>query len=431
MLKREPIRIVHGTTIALNAVLQRKVAAIALVVSTGTRDVIEIARIRMGSPFNLRNVKEAPIVPRDRVFEVPARMAADGRVLQEATEEEIDSLCAELSGARVDAVAIMLLNSYIDPRLEDDLAHRISQRLPAMLVTRSAAIWPEMREYERAVIACLNAQIHPLMSDYLARLQTRIHAAGGAGATTQLTSSAGGMMSVESTRERPVDTMLSGPASGATAAARICEASNIPNAVSFDMGGTSADIAVIRNGEVEFTTRARVGELPLMMPVVGVSSIGAGGGSIVSVDSQNVIKVGPESAGAEPGPVSYNLGGTRPTVTDCYLVLGFIDPDRFLGGAIKLDKPKAVAALALIGERLGLSSAEHAAEAAIKVATVRMASELFKLLAQRGDEPSSYKIVPFGGAGPTHAVMLAAECGMEGVAVPRGSDLLRFRGRHG
>ena len=253
VLKREPIRIVHGTTIALNAVLQRKVAAIALVVSTGTRDVIEIARIRMGSPFNLRNVKEAPIVPRDRVFEVPARMAADGRVLQEATEEEIDSLCAELSGARVDAVAIMLLNSYIDPRLEDDLAHRISQRLPAMLVTRSAAIWPEMREYERAVIACLNAQIDPLMSDYLARLQTCIHAAGGAGATTQLTSSGGGMMSVESTRERPVDTMLSGPASGATAAARICEASNIPNAVSFDMGGTSADIAVIRNGEVEFT----------------------------------------------------------------------------------------------------------------------------------------------------------------------------------
>ena len=184
------------------------------------------------------------------------------------------------------------------------------------------------------------------------------------------------------------------------------------------MGGTSADIAVIRDGEVEFTTKARIGDLPLMMPVVGVSSIGAGGGSIVSVDNYGVIKVGPESAGADPGPVAYGLGATRPTVTDCYLVLGFIDPDRFLGGAVKLDRDRSIDALSDIARGLGLKSAQEAADAALRVATARMATELFKQLAQRGDEPAKYTIVPFGGAGPTHAVMLAAEAELASVAVP-------------
>jgi N-methylhydantoinase A len=417
-LKGGAMRIVHGTTIALNAVLQHKVADIAMVVSAGTRDVLEIARIRLPVPFNIRARREDPIVPRARVFEVSTRISATGAVMTDATDDEIDALCAKLAGCGVSAAAVMLLNSYIAPQPEADLAARIAARLPDMLITRSAGIWPEAREYERSIVACLNAQVHPLMQRYLSRLEDRVRTAAGAKAVIQLTSSAGGTLSIESARERPVDTMLSGPASGATAAARICKMAGIEAAISFDMGGTSADIAVIHGGEVEFTTKAHVGGLPLMMPVVGVSSIGAGGGSIISVDSYGVIKVGPESAGAVPGPVAYGLGATRPTVTDCYLVLGLIDPDRFLGGAMRLHLDKSVAALAAIAEKLGLSSAEQAAEAALKVATARMATELFKQLAQRGYEPAKHAIVPFGGAGPTHAALLAAEAGMAGLAVP-------------
>lgn len=417
-LLESPTRIVHGTTIALNAVLQQKVPAIALVVSKGSRDVLEIARIRLPSPFNIRARQEEPLVPRARVFEVSTRITAQGALLAEADDAEIDELCRRISGTGVGAIAIMLVNSYLAPQAEIDLATKIQVRLPELLITRSAEVWPEVREYERAVVACLNAQVHPLMQDYLSRLEDRVRSVLGKGVGIQLTSSAGGMLSVASARERPIDTILSGPASGATAAARICGMCGIDAAVGFDMGGTSADIAVIQEGEVGFTTKARVGELPLMMPVVGVSSIGAGGGSIVSVDAYGVIKVGPESAGAHPGPVAYGLGGTRPTVTDCYVVLGLIHPDRFLGGAMPLSLEKARAALAEIAPRLRLPTPEAAAEAALKVATTRMSTELFKLLAQRGEEPGRYMIVPFGGAGPTHAAMLVDEAKMAGLAVP-------------
>jgi N-methylhydantoinase A len=413
-----PMRIVHGTTIALNAVLQNKVAPIALVVSDGSRDVLEIARIRLPRPFDIRAQQEEPIVPRARAFEVATRISAAGALLKDTSDAEIEVLCAQLKATGVAAVAVMLLNAYIAPEAEARLAERIAARLPEILVTCSAGVWPEVREYERAVVACLNAQVHPLMQAYLSRLEDRVRAAVGARAVIQLTSSSGGMLSIESARQRPIDTMLSGPASGATAAARVCGMSGLDAAISFDMGGTSADVAVIHQGEVEFTTKARLGELPLMMPVVGVSSIGAGGGSIISVDAYGVLKVGPESAGANPGPVAYDLGATEPTVTDCYLVLGMIDPDAFLGGKMRLALDKSQAALAAVASKLGLASAEAAAEAALRVATARMAAELFKQLAQRGDEPAKHLIMPFGGAGPTHAAMLAEEAGMTGIAVP-------------
>ncbi len=410
------LRVVHGTTLALNAILQRKIARVALVVSKGHRDVLEIGRAKLRTPYNFHITKEMPVVTRDLIFEVDARIAADGKPLSNVSAAEISEVAAKIRKAGVDAVAVMLLNSYVDATLENELAAAIRKEIPELLVTCSAEIWPEVREFERGVVACINAQIHPLMSAYLNKLDSRINTT--AEAVLQMTSSSGGMLSLASTRERPIDTVLSGPASGATAAARICKSNNVPAALTFDMGGTSADIAIITNGEVEFTTNARIGDLPLMMPVVGVNSIGAGGGSIISVDSYGVIKVGPESAGANPGPVAYGLGGTQPTVTDCYLVLGFIDPDRFLGGAMRLDAKGSEAALARVAKELKLPSAAHAAEAALRVATVRMASELFKLLAQKGYEPADHIVIPFGGAGPTHALMLAEEANLAGVMVP-------------
>ena len=215
------------------------------------------------------------------------------------------------------------------------------------------------------------------------------------------------------------------------AAVHLMRLADMPFAVTFDMGGTSADMAVLTEGKVTFTTTARVGGLPLMMPVVGVNSIGAGGGSIVSVDTEGVIKVGPESAGARPGPVAFGFGGTQPTVTDCYVVLGLIDPGAFLGGRLTLDRAAAEAALVPIAERIGVPTVAHAAEAALKVATARMAAELFKLLAQQGLEPARYVLVPFGGAGPTHAVRLVEEAGLLGAAYAGRGDVLRAGRRAG
>jgi N-methylhydantoinase A len=409
--------LVHGTTIALNAVLQRKVARVALVVSRGTRDVLEIARCRMPSSFDFHVSKEEPLIARERVIEIDARIAADGSVMAQPDEAQIEDMCRQIATMDVQAVAVMLLHSYLAPALEDSVASSIAARLPKLLVSRSAQVWPEIREYERAVAVCLNAQIHPLMDRYLAQLSD-ILAATQPPPTLLLSTSSGGSLSLRSARERPIETLLSGPASGVMAAVHLMRLADMPSAVTFDMGGTSADMAVLTEGKVTFTTTARVGGLPLMMPVVGVNSIGAGGGSIVSVDTEGVIKVGPESAGARPGPVAFGFGGTQPTVTDCYVVLGLIDPGAFLGGRLTLDRAAAEAALVPIAERIGVPTVAHAAEAALKVATARMAAELFKLLAQQGLEPARYVLVPFGGAGPTHAVRLVEEAGLLGAAVP-------------
>lgn len=422
LIRREPsigdnLLVVHGTTIGLNAVLQRKGARVALIVSRGTKDVLEIARCRVPSRYSSTQTKSTPLVMRDHVLEIGARLDSGGRIAASPTAMEIEEICARIRALGVEAVAIMLLHSYLNPKLEDMLATAIQERLPDLLVTRSARVWPEIREYERSVVACLNAQIHPMMDRYLSGLSTHLDASASK-AMLMIASSSGGSLSVHSARERPIETLLSGPACGVMAAAGIAKSAGITSAVTFDMGGTSADIAVLTENGVQFTTAATVGDLPIMMPVVGVNSIGAGGGSIISVDAQGIIKVGPESAGAFPGPACYGLGGRAPTVTDCYLVMGFIDPAAFLGGRVQLDTEAADRVLADIAARLGLPSAAHAAEAAISVATARMATEMFKLLAQMGLSPSSHVLIPFGGAGPTHAALLAEEAGLSGVAVP-------------
>jgi len=417
LLGGRPIRIVHGTTIAVNALLQGNVADIALIVSQGMRDVLEIGRMRLPSAFDFRMAKQRVLVSRDKVFEIGCRMSTHGRIIANATDDEIDELCALIEASGVEAVAIALLNSYVDASLERSLAERIAAQLPRLLITQSSKVWPEIREFERTVAACVNAQVHPLMQSYLETLEGRIQRLG-VDALLQISGSSGGTFSVESAKDRPLETLLSGPASGTTAASRLAKAAGLNSVITFDMGGTSADIAMMTNGEVELTTGAYVGDVPLMMPLVEVSSIGAGGGSIVSVDAEGVIKVGPESAGADPGPVAYALGGSRPTITDCYVVLGFIDPDRFLGGRMKLNKTAAAAALSEIAASLGLESAEQAAWAAITVATARMSTALFTRMALKGHPPSAQILMPFGGAGPTHAVMLAQEAGLRGVAVP-------------
>jgi N-methylhydantoinase A len=277
-----------------------------------------------------------------------------------------------------------------------------------------------MREYERSLVAVLNGFIAPLMQRYFTRLQERL-AARGLAAPITITASNGGTIALRTACARPIETVLSGPASGVVAAARAAERTPHQRLITLDMGGTSSDIALTRAGEPEYTTRTTVGGLPLVMPVVNVSAIGAGGGSIVWVDPQGVLKVGPRSAGAAPGPVCYGRGGTEPTVTDCYLVCGFLDAGNFLGGRMKLDRRAAERALEPIAAQLGFAGPDapaRAAQAALRVATAVMATELSKGLAQRGEDAAGFALMPFGGAGPTHANMLAEEARLSAVLVP-------------
>jgi N-methylhydantoinase A len=405
----------HGATLALNAIIQERGSAVALVVSRGNRDVMELARGRLPNSYNFRIGREKSLVPRENVYEVGARMRADGVVETDIDEAELDALAAELSRRGFGAVAVMLLNSYRDGALEQRLAEGLRRRLPGALVSASAALWPELREYERALIAVLNAYVHPLMAAYLDRLTGRLRELGAVCPVT-ITSNTGGSMSVAAARERPIDTVLSGPASGVKAASRF--GADSPNLLTFDMGGTSTDVATVTAGELEFARTSMVGDYPLMLPVVNVSAVGAGGGSLAWLDGQGILKVGPDSAGADPGPIAYGRGGTTPTITDALLTLGVLHPDRFLGGRMKLDAAAAAAAFAQVAARLGLSGATDAADAVIRVAAARMSTELTKFLAQKGADPRDCVLVAFGGAGPTMANILAEEAHVGAVLVP-------------
>lgn len=407
--------IAHGTTLALNAVIQERGSPVALVVSRGNRDVMELARGRLPNSYNFRIGREKSLVPRDNVYEIGARMRADGTIEADLDEAELDALAAELAARGFNAVAVMLLNSYRDARLEARVAEGLRRRLPDVLVSASATLWPELREYERALIAVLNAYVHPLMARYLDRLTERL-AALGVTAPITITSNNGGAMSVATARERPIDTILSGPASGVTAASLF--GAGLPYLLTFDMGGTSTDVATVTDGELEFARTSMVGDYPLMLPVVNVSAVGAGGGSLAWLDGQGILKVGPDSAGADPGPISYGRGGTTPTITDALLVLGVLHPDRFLGGRMKLDAAAAREAFASVAATLGLAGPEAAADAVIRIAAARMSTELTKFLAQKGTDPRDCVLIAFGGAGPTMANILAEEAHVGSVLVP-------------
>lgn len=434
--------ITHGTTLGLNAIIQRRGARIALAVTSGYRDLLEIGRSRMPSSFDLHAAKEEALVPRDRIVEIDARLAPDGTPTRIPPDGELDRVAAALQATGADAVAVVVLHGYTNPAFEAGTAAALGERLPHLPVTSSAAVWPEIREYERTLVACLNTYVQPLLRGYLERLAGHL-AALGVTAPVAIAASNGGSLSLASASERPVETLLSGPACGVMAAARLARAGGIERVVTLDMGGTSSDLAVSISGQPELTTRTTIGGLPLILPVVAVSAIGAGGGSIVSVDDHGVLKVGPDSAGADPGPVAYGRGGTRPTVTDCYVLTGIIDPDGFLGGRMRLDADAAARALAVVAAQRPadpqpstgpaasptdsaspsdpdreLAAAQRVAADALRVATAGMATELQKTLAQRGLDPAGFTLVPYGGAGPTQAAALAEEAGIGRIIIP-------------
>lgn len=422
------VNFVHGTTIALNAVLERRGARCALIVSEGNRDILEIARLRKPDLFNLKSSVPAPIVARRDVFEVPLRgddpvpSAGDAPGESSGDAPWDDSLggmadrVLEALPAGVDSLAICLLNAYRGSAAERGLAAALLARRPGLHISCSSELWPEIREYERASVAALNAYVQPIMSAYVDNLKTDTGEVGLT-AALQITQSNGGVLSAASARTKPVNTMLSGPASGVVGAAYVSGLSGVADAVTLDIGGTSADFSIIRGGEPVYSTEAAVGDFPVVMPSVDVFAVGAGGGSIAWFDPFGVLKLGPMSAGAEPGPACYGRGGERPTITDAYLVSGFIDPDRFVGGTMRLDRGRAEAAVGGIAARLGCA-VEAAAEAILRLGTATMTSAILPMMTKRGLDPRDFTLVAFGGAGPTHACLLAEEIGIGTILVP-------------
>lgn len=410
--------VAHGTTIGLNAILQGRVARAALVTSAGHRDVLQIARARMPRSFDLHATPGRPIVPREHVLEVAHRFAADGAAIGTGVDDaELARLVERLTVLAPEVVAVSLVGGYAAREAEQQLADRLAAALDVP-VTSAAAVWPEAGEYERTTLALLDAQITPLMTGYFTALRERLRRLR-VDARVYITTSNGGSVSIESAMRRPVQTVLSGPAGGVSAAATAWPGTDM---VTVDMGGTSSDIGVLRGGRPVLTTTATVGPHPLMTPVVEVSAIGAGGGSVIGADTSGarpVLRVGPASVGAVPGPAAYGAGGTQPALTDAYVHAGVIDPATFLGGTFPLRAELATGALARVAEGLeDATGADDVADAALRVASAGMAARLRTVLAAHGEVPERYTFVAFGGAGGTHAALLADEVGVRRVLVP-------------
>jgi N-methylhydantoinase A len=407
---------VHGNTLGVNTVIQRNGARVAVLVTRGFRDVLELARMRLPMPFHMVQPRPEPLVARARVREIVERTDTRGRELTPLDRQQAARAIDQVRAEGVDAIAIALLNSYVNPEHEQQLAALVRERFPDAEMSVSSELWPEMREYERTIVAVMNAYIHPTLDHYIQSLLAGMRDIG-VPAELYITRSNGGMMTAESARQWPVHTLLSGPASGVVGAAFVARLAGEPACVGLDMGGTSADVSLVRDGEAVYSSENHVGDFPVVMPSVDVSAIGAGGGSIAWLDQIGILHVGPKSAGADPGPACYDRGGTQPTVTDAYLVCGYINPDNFIGGRITLHPRLAKQAIRPIAERLGKSVVDTA-ESILAVATSNMATELLPLMAKKGVDPRDFALIAYGGAGPTHAARLAQETRIGKILVP-------------
>ena len=402
----------HGTTVATNALLERRGARTALVTTEGFRDVIEIGRQNRPSLYDLTEDRPPPLVPRDLRFTVRERVGPAG-VLVPLDGASVEAAVAALGAAGVDAVAVCLLFSFLHPEHERRVGEAIRAALPGLRVSLSSDLLPEFREYERCSTTVANAYLAPVLAAYLERLEPQ----------PLVMQSSGGVVEAAAAAGRPAACVLSGPAAGVVGAAFVAGAGGHRDLLTFDMGGTSTDVAAVLEGEVQVTSEAAVAGVPIRFPMVDVHTIGAGGGSIAWLDDGGALRVGPRSAGARPGPACYGRGGDRPTVTDANLVLGYLGDGAVLGGEVRLDRGLAERALAT----LGLEPVE-AALGVVRVVDAGMTRALRVVSVERGIDPRELTLVAFGGAGPLHACSLAEELGIARVVVPRASGVLSALG---
>lgn len=411
--------IVHGTTVGTNTLLERKGAKTGLITTRGFRDVLEMRRRDRPRTWGLWG-QFVPIISRDLRLEISERTLADGTVRVPVVPAEVQEAARQLLRLGAEACCIFFINSYANGENERVAFEALRSIWPNEYIVSSSQILPEIREYERASTTALNAYLQPVVGSYLERLDRALTRDGFAGQIL-IVQSNGGVMTIETTRRLPIRTALSGPAAGVVAAAHIAASAGFPNVITCDMGGTSFDVSLVVGGESSLTPQMAIDfGLIVRTPMIEITTIGAGGGSIASVDRGGLLQIGPESAGADPGPVCYGLGGERPTVTDANLVLGRIDPERPIGGKLsRLDVEAARKAIArTVGEKLGLD-AMAAAEAMIRVANARMAGAIRLVSIERGHDPKDFVLLPFGGGGALHAGALIREVGLAKALVPR------------
>src|SRR6516164_5968928 len=423
--------IIHGTTLATNAIIERKGARTAMLVTEGFRDSIEMAFENRFEQYDIYMDKPPPLVPRDLRFGVRERLDGRGNVLLPLDEAAVTSLVPKLDAAHIEAVAIGYMHAYLDGSHERRTRDILLAHRPDLSVTLASEVSPEIREYERWSTTIANAYVQPVMDRYLGRLDAALKQRGFSCPLLMITSG-GGLTTIETARKFPIRLVESGPAGGAILAASLAHQYALDKVLSFDMGGTTAKICLIDEGEPQHSRTFEVARqyrflkgsgLPLRIPVIEMVEIGAGGGSIASVDSLSRVNVGPESAGSEPGPACYGRGGSEPAVTDADVVLGRLDPDYFAGGSIKLDAARAVTAIdKAIGRPLGLRRLE-AAFAISEVVEENMANAARVHAVERGKDLEARTLIAFGGAAPLHAARLADKLGIRRVLIPCGADV--------
>ncbi|MBW1963179.1 MAG: hydantoinase/oxoprolinase family protein, partial [Deltaproteobacteria bacterium] len=410
----EAVRAVfHGTTIATNSLLERRGAKTALITSRGCRDVLEIGRQIRPSLFDWNAEKPPPLVPRKWRYEADERIMSDGTVLASPKKEEILDLLEKIEAEGIEAVAVSFLFSFIDNTHEAFIEELIKRKKPHLTLCISSKVLPEYREYERTSTVCANAFITGVLNRYTDRMNQALSEIGLA-EKLRLLQSNGGVATVEALKDRWITTVLSGPSGGVTASSYLAKQKQIPNLISMDIGGTSCDICLIKDYLADWTVESSIGGLPIRSPMIDVKSIGAGGGSIIWVDSGGALRVGPKSTGSDPGPVCYGKGGQQPAITDAHLIAGAVHPKSFADKGIKIDFKAAQTALEELGRTIGLS-AEEVATGAIEVMNHSIAHAI--RVAAMG-ELGGFAMVAFGGAGPLHACPVAEQLGIDRILLP-------------
>jgi N-methylhydantoinase A len=419
--------LVHGSTVATNAVLERKGALTAFVTTAGFRDLLLIQRQDRPKVYQLVYQKPAPVVERRDVIEIEERMLTDGSValaLDAAVAE--GTLRRALIARPFKAVAISLLHAYANPAHERALAALIKKHFPHLYVSCSSDVSREFREYERASTTALAAYVQPIIDGYLSRFEERLERDGFKGRFSIMQSN-GGRLPAKAIRQNAISALFSGPAGGVTGAVRQVGASGFKDLVTFDMGGTSTDVCLVTNGKPTIAAETSVDGLPIRTPVVDIASVGAGGGSIVWRDPGGMLRVGPRSAGADPGPACYGRGGREPTITDAHVIRGTIQPESFLGGRMRLDVEAARKAFAGLAAQFGMSL-EAVADSAIRLADANVVRAIQLISTELGRDPRDYSLAPFGGAGPLHAGRIAEDLGIDTIVVPQNAGVLSAYG---
>ena len=417
----------HGTTVGTNAVLEGNIPALGLITNEGLRDVLEIGDQTRPDLYDLQADKPPSLVPRRYRREVRGRLDSSGDVVDPLDEAQASAAIESLAAAGVDSIVVSMLFSYLDDGHERRIGELIERDAPDVEYALSSAVYPERREYDRTVTTVLNEAVKQEIKEYLARLDAGVTALG-VDVPLNVMHSGGGIFGTSQATEFAIRTVLSGPAAGAVATRDVCRSEGLSNGIGLDMGGTSTDVSVVEGGEIVRSTEGEINDLPINTPLIDIHTVGAGGGSIVWIDEGGGLRVGPQSAGADPGPICYDRGGVEPTVTDANLVLGRIDPEGFIDGDVEAAANRARDRFRTeIAEPLG-ESPKRAALSVLEVANAKMSRQIRKVTVERGLDPSDFSLVAFGGAGPLHAVPVGRQMDVDSIVIPRNPGVFSARG---